>query len=234
MNDQPSHQSPGTSRRFQPNVNPLESRLLLSSQQVTFPDGSSYVFPLSSRLPRTGGVPIQSGTALTIGVGQARGNTAQFNLDGVGGATVEWNGGPTHSFTGVRATLVQIARARFNEVTFNLTGPRTSPTAFGAGLLMANSTVSAKTTAHTVHALSGNVHRTSGVAVQNGSLLTITVNAPGMNTVEISSLNSGQVVEVEWNRGHVHDFAGVSTIVVDTTTGQKDLIALDVAAAKGP
>jgi len=228
MNEQPSHQSPSTSRKFQPNVNPLESRLLLSSRQVSFPDGSSFVFPLLARLPRTGGVPIQSGTALTIGVGQPRRNTVRVALDDAGGAQANWNAGPTHSFTAVHETLVQIAGARFNQVTFNLLAPRTSGTALGAGLLMANSAVSAKSTAHSVNALR-EVARTSGTAVQSGSLLHITVDAPKMNTVELSSLNFGQVVQAEWNGGSVHDFTGVSTIIVVTTTGHKDLIALDVA-----
>ena len=69
MSDRPPHQSPGTARKFVPSVNPLESRLLLS-QQVFFPDGSHVVFPLFTRLPRTGGTALQSGTALTVGVGQ--------------------------------------------------------------------------------------------------------------------------------------------------------------------
>ena len=44
MSDQPSLQGPGPSRKFLPEVKPLESRLLLS-RQVSFPDGTSFIFP---------------------------------------------------------------------------------------------------------------------------------------------------------------------------------------------
>jgi hypothetical protein len=210
-------------------VNPLESRLLLS-QQVFFPDGSHVVFPLFSRLPRTGGTALQSGTALTVGVGQPTTNTAVFQSVGAGTLTVEWNGRQPRSFTGVDATLVQIAGARRDEVTFHLTNPRTSGTAIATGLVDATPTVSAKTLAHPVHDL-GLRSRTSGTAVQSGSVLTITVTAPKLSTVEISSLNFGQAVQAEWNGGAVHDFSGVSTIIVDLKNGRKDLVGLDVAAA---
>jgi hypothetical protein len=57
--------------------------------------------------------------------------------------------------------------------------------------------------------------------------LTITVTAPRINTVEISSLNFGQVVQAEWNGGAVHDFAGVTTINVNLKNGSRDLVGLD-------
>ena len=69
MSDQPSLQGPGPSRKFLPEVKPLESRLLLS-RRVSFPDGTSFIFPTFTHLPRTGGVSEQSGTVLGIGVGQ--------------------------------------------------------------------------------------------------------------------------------------------------------------------
>jgi hypothetical protein len=46
------------------------------------------------------------------------------------------------------------------------------------------------------------------------------------NTVEISN-SGGGAVAVEWNGGPVHSFAGIVTIVVDTETARKDLVALD-------
>ena len=52
MSDQPSPQGPGPSRKFLPEVKPLESRLLLS-RQVSFPDGTSFIFPTFIHLPRT-------------------------------------------------------------------------------------------------------------------------------------------------------------------------------------
>jgi hypothetical protein len=70
------------------------------------------------------------------------------------------------------------------------------------------------------------INRTSGVAVQSGSVLTVTVNKRTTNTVEISN-SGGGAVAVEWNGGAVHSFAGIATIVVHTQNARKDLVALD-------
>ena len=70
------------------------------------------------------------------------------------------------------------------------------------------------------------IGRTSGIAVQSGSVLTVTVNKRTSNTVEISD-SGGGAVAVEWNGGAVHLFTGVATIVVDTQNARKDLVALD-------
>ena len=62
MIDKPSHQGFAGSRKFIPQVKPLESRLLLSrSQSVSFPDGATVVFPTFVNLPRTGGAFAQDG-----------------------------------------------------------------------------------------------------------------------------------------------------------------------------
>ena len=100
MSDQPTLQGPGPSRKFLPEVKPLESRLLLS-RQVSFPDGTSIIFPTFAHLPRTGGVSEQSGSVLSIGVGQPATNTVQVTDLGQGRIQAEWNGGPVHSFTGI-------------------------------------------------------------------------------------------------------------------------------------
>jgi len=233
MSDRPFDQPPVSPRKFVPSLNPLESRLLLS-QQVFFPDGSSFVFPLFTRLPRTGGATLQSGTALTVGVGQPTTNTAVIQEDGAGNLSAQWNGRPAHSFTSIQTTLVQIGRARRDEVTFHLTNPRTGGTAFATGQLVATPRVSAETPAQSVHALRLHGPRTGGTAVQSGSVLTITVTAPKINTVAIESWNHGALVQAEWNGGAVHSFAGVDTIIVDIRNGRKDLVALDDVAAKGP
>jgi len=224
MSDRPSHQSPGTGRKFLPSVNPLESRVLLS-EVLSFADGSRFAFPFFARLPRTGGIALQGGTALTVGVGQPTTNNFHATLDGEGDATVEWNGRPAHSFTGVDATLVQTGRARSDRLTFHLTNPRTGGTALASSQVMATPEVLAKPVAHPVHSVR---FRTSGTAVQSGSVLTVTVTNPKTNTVEISSLNFGQVVQAEWNGGSVHDFMAVSTIIVVCRNGGKDLVGLDV------
>jgi hypothetical protein len=233
MSDRPSHQSPGTAGKFVPSVNPLESRLLLS-QQVFFPDGFQAVFPLFTHLPRTGGRALQSGTALTVGVGQPTVNKAVIQGVGASNATAEWNGRKVHSFADVDATLIQIGGATRDKVTFHLTNPRTSGTAVATGLLVATPAVSARALAHEVHPLPLTRLRTSGAAFQSGSVLTITLTAPKTNAVEISSQNFGQVVQAEWNGGGPHKFLDVSTIIVDIRNGRNDLVGLDVAAANGP
>jgi hypothetical protein len=224
MSDQSLHQGPGPPRKFLPEVKPLESRLLLS-RQVSFPDGTSFIFPTFVHLPRTGGVSEQSGTILGIGVGQPTTNTVQVTDDGQGGIQAKWNGGPVHSFTGIRSSIIQTERSRSNQITFNLTSTRTSPTAVAVGLHVPTDAALPGDGAHPVNA---RIHRTSGIAVQSGSALTVTVNKRTTNTVEFSN-SGGGAVAVEWNGGAVHSFAGIATIVVDTHNGTKDLVALDDA-----
>jgi hypothetical protein len=224
MSDQPSLQGPGPSRKFFPEVKPLESRLLLS-RRVSFPDGTSSIFPTFVHLPRTGGVSEQSGTVLAIGVGQRTTNTVQVTDDGQGGIQAEWNGGPVHSFTGIRSTVVQTERSRSNQITFNLTSSRTSPTAVAVGLHVPTDAVLPSDGANPQKLRDLKVLRTSGSAVQSGSVLTVTVIKPTANTVAISN-SGGGAVAVEWNGGAVHSFAGIATIVVDTQNAENDLVAL--------
>ena len=222
MSDQPSLQGPGPSRKFLPEVKPLESRMLLS-RQVSFPDGTSIIFPTFTHLPRTGGVSEQSGTILGIGIGQRTTNTVRVTDDGQGNIQAEWNGGPVHSFTSINATFIQAQRARRNQITFNLTSTRTSPAAVAAGSHVPTDAALPSENAHPVQA---RIQRTSGIAVQSSSVLTVTVNKSTTNTVAISN-SGGGAVAVEWNGGAVHSFAGVETIVVDTKNAVKDLVALD-------
>ena len=224
MSDQPSLQGPGPSRKFLPEVKPLESRLLLS-RQVSFPDGTSFIFPTFHRLPRTGGVSEQSGTVLGIGVGQPTTNTVQVTDDGQGGIQAEWNGGPVHSFTGITSSVIQTERSRSNQITFNLTSPRTGPTAVAVGSHVPTDAVLPSEGAHPQKLRVLEVRRTSGIAVQSGSVLTVTVDKRTTNTVEISN-SGGGAVAVEWNGGAAHSFAGIATIVVDTQNARKDLVAL--------
>ncbi len=222
MSDQPSLQGPGPSRKFLPEVKPLESRLLLS-RQVSFPDGTSFIFPTFMHLPRTGGVSEQSGTILGIGVGQRTTNSVQVTDDGQGGIQAEWNGGPVHSFTGISSSVIQTERSRRNQITFNLTSSRTGPTAVAVGLHVPTDVALPSEGAHPVKA---RINRTSGIGVQSGSVLTVTGNKRTTNTVEISNSGAGAVA-VEWNGGAVHSFAGIATIVVDTRNAKNDLVALD-------
>jgi len=224
MNDKPSHEGSSATRKFCPEVKLLENRVLLSqSQHVDFPDGSSFNFFLFQNLPRTGGVSMQSGSVLGIGVGQPKTNSAQVTDDGVGDDTVEWNGRPTQSFTGIKSTVIQIERAKTNTVTFHLVAPRTSPDAVAAGSNVPTDAVLASEAGHRQQLVR---LRTNGAAVQSGSLLTVTVDKTKSNIVEISN-EGGGAVAVEWNGGSAHSYTGVSTIVVDTKNAPKDLIALD-------
>ncbi len=222
MSDQPSLQGPGPSRKFLPEVKPLESRLLLS-RQVSFPDGTSFIFPTFIRLPRTGGVSEQSGSIVGIGVGQPTTNTVQVTDDGQGGIQAAWNGGPVHSFTSIKSTVIQAQRARNNQITFNLTSPRTGPTAVAVG---SHVPTDAALPSEGAHPQKLRVARTSGAAVQSGSVLTVTANKRTTNTVAISN-SGGGAVAVEWNGGAVHSFTGIATVVVDTKNARKDLVALD-------
>jgi hypothetical protein len=223
MSDKPSHQERTASRKFSPEVKLLERRLLLSQfQKVSFPGGTSFVFPPFNHLPRTGGIFAQKGSVLGIGVGQPTANTVQVTDDGQGDVQAEWNGGPDRSFTSIKATVIQTQRARTNQITFNLTGSRTGPTDVAVGSAVRTDA----TVATEGHQRNDSIRRTSGVSVQSGSVLTVTVNRPTTDTVEISNDGAG-AVEVEWNGGRVHSFTGVATIVVDTRNARKDLVALD-------
>lgn len=215
MSDQRPDQPP--SREFLPGVKPLEQRVLLSSSGSLF----THLFPL---LPRTGGVSVQRGTLLGIGVGQPTANTAQVTDDGKGDIQAAWNGGPVKSFTGLTKTIVQAERARSDQITFNLTNARTSPAAVLVGSVVP---VEAATPGRSGHALDiVHLARTSGVAVQSGSLLTVTVDRPKTNVVEITNEGAGNV-QVEWNGAPAHSFGGVETVVVDTTKARKDQVTLN-------
>jgi hypothetical protein len=242
MNDHPSHQGPGPSRKFIPDASPLESRLLLS-RQVSLPDGSTFVVPVFRHLPRTGGVSVQNGTVLGIGVGQPTTNTVQVTDDGKGNIQAEWNGGPVHSLTGIGTTAIQAERARNDQITFHLSpGDTVSAMAAAAGASFHHPGPTAGSTAielgprepaGPMNANAGGrplviIHhaRTSGTAVQTGSMLTVTVDKPTTNTVAISN-HGGGAVEVEWNGGAVHSFTGVATIVVDAKHAGDDLVAVN-------
>lgn len=225
MSSESAFRGTGCSKQFLPELKPLESRLLLS-RLVNFPDGTSVTIPALGHLPRTGGVSEQSGAVLGIGVGHAKGNSVNVSDSGKGGILAEWNGGPVHSFTSVKATVIEIERARFNQVTFNLAGPVTHPMAAEVGTRASTETPLPSEGDHPQLLRVARAPRTSGTAFQSGSVLTVTVYRSTTNNVEISNGGGGNVA-VQWNGGPVHSFAGISTIVVDTENGRNDLVALD-------
>jgi hypothetical protein len=164
---------------------------------------------------------------VAIGVGQRTSNTVQITDDGTGDVQAEWNGGLVHTFSAVRSTVIQTERARGNQLTIHLTSPRTGPTALAVGSLVATETTMPG--GGQPRDLVRNA-RTSGQAVQSGSLLTVTVNRPTSNVVQINN-EGGGAVQVEWNGGSVHSFSGIETIVVDTKNASRDQVTLDDPAA---
>jgi hypothetical protein len=74
--------------------------------------------------------------------------------------------------------------------------------------------------------------KVAGFAVQTGSELTVTVNRPTTNVVEITDKDKLGVL-VEWNGGMVHSFTGVATIVVNTRNARKDQVTLNDAGPTG-
>jgi len=219
MSDRTFHEDHGPSRKFAPELNALENRALLSSAN------HELAIRWDPHLPRTGGISVQSGAVLQIGVGHPQGNTVQINDDGAGDVQGEWNGGPVHPFTGVSSTVIQAERARSNQITFHLTGPRTSPTAVAVGSHLPTDLATSSKVGHPLRRIA----RTSGTAIQSGSILTVTVNRPTTNVVQLTNMSAG-AVQVEWNGGAVHSFTGIETIVVDTSNARKDQVTLTDAA----
>jgi hypothetical protein len=152
-----------------------------------------------------------------IGVGQPSGNTVQLNDYGAGGYSAEWNGGPFHPFKGVQAVEILTERARHNQVTIELIDRVAVPLATELGPTGRAGAGPAGSVDHF------SVRRTSGTAVQTGSVLSIMVNKQNSNAVEI--LDQGAAgVAVEWNGGTVHSFTGVMTIIVQTQRAKNDHI----------
>jgi len=126
MSDRSSDRIYGPARQYVPDVIPLEGRCLLS-RTICFPDGHCFIIP-NPTFPRTGGVAVQTGAALSIGVAaKPAASTLQITDDGAGNIQTQWDGGPVHSFSGVQAISAEVKGPRSDQVTLNLTGPLTEP-----------------------------------------------------------------------------------------------------------
>jgi hypothetical protein len=205
MSHQSSRQGPGPSRKFVPDLKPLESRFLLSSTAQT-----GLQDPIGPEPEGDRGVATQSGSVLSVVVDHSKTNTVQVTDDHAGNVQAEWNGDPTHSFTGVTATSILAERATHNQITITVTSPRTSPGAVAVGS----------------HDPTGpEPEGPRGTAVQSGPVLTVMVNRPKSNVVQLTNAGGGNV-QVEWNGGMSHSFTGVATIVVDTLRATKDQVTL--------
>jgi hypothetical protein len=171
---------------------------------------------------------IQSGTALTVGVGQRSSNTVNITDGGSGAATVEWNGRAPHSVMAFQAILVQAATSRRDRITINLG----SSTALATAGATTAATPTARTHSQVIHALRS--PRTGPIAVQTGTVLDINVTARKINQLAIENWNFGHMVQAQWSGSGVHTFTDVSTIIVVIRNGTNDFLALDNAVVKGP
>jgi hypothetical protein len=200
-------------------MDPLESRVLLS-REICFPNSECIVIP-SLRLPRTGGVAIQAQTLLSVGVGQRTLNSVQVTDDGAGTVSAKWNGRPPRSFTGVTTTVVQADRAKHDKIIFRLTGSQ------GLAITSTSGTPAVRDRATGEAAPFLRAPRLGVAAVQSGTLLTITVTARKIRSVGIVSVNSGALVQTEWNGGGaVAQFDGVRTIIVNIKNGTNQVVGL--------
>ena len=124
MSDHSSDRTHGPARQFVPDVTPLEDRRLLS-QTISFPDGHVFTLP-DIALPRTGGVAVQTGAVLRIGVADNPSfSTLQITTDGKGDVATQWDNGPVHVFHGVRAIDASLQGRAADLVHVDLTGPLT-------------------------------------------------------------------------------------------------------------
>ena len=124
MSNRSSDRDQGPARQFVPDVTPLEDRRLLS-QTISFPDGHVFIFP-DVTLPRTGGVAVQTGAALRIGVADNPSfSTLQITTDGAGDVATQWDNGPVHVFHGVQAIDASLQGRAADLVHVDMTGPLT-------------------------------------------------------------------------------------------------------------
>jgi hypothetical protein len=152
-------------------------------------------------------------------------NTVNITDQGSGAHSVEWNGNSAHEISGVHTILVQAARAGHDKINIQL----------GSMIDLASAVPSAstgrtRTDSVAIRAVKG---RTSGTAIQTGSLLTIKVTSPKINTIALESWNNGLMVDAKWNGGGVHSFSGVETIVIDIKNSSRAFVGLDEVVTQG-
>jgi hypothetical protein len=71
-----------------------------------------------------------------------------------------------------------------------------------------------------------------GLAIQTGTVLTVTVDRPTSNTVQVSNLGAGNI-DVAWDGSPVESFSGVATIDVRAEKARDDRIAFSLNADPG-
>jgi hypothetical protein len=151
-----------------------------------------------------------------IGVGQPHGNSVLILDDGSGNFRAQWNAGPVHSFIGVQTIYVTAKRARNDQVTIDLNDLSPIPPPFlprQGGRVVAEARVPISSLR-------------IGRAVQNGSELSVRVNKPTTNRVQVFDQGGG-AIQVQWNGGPIRSFTGVTTIVVQTGRARNDVITFN-------
>jgi hypothetical protein len=216
MSHRSSHQDPGPSRKFVPDVNPLENRFLLMCGP---PLGGHELLC---------GIAVQTGTVLSISVNMPTTNTVQVTDDGAGDVQADWNGGAVHSFNGVDTVHVHTEKARNVHVTFSLIGPSTITPDVAVRPHRQTDTATAHEGGDRVFRVA-TPRKHGGIAVQSGTVLTVTVNRPRTNTVQITDVGAGNI-QVAWNGGSGHSFTGVATIVVDARKARNDHVTFTESA----
>jgi hypothetical protein len=183
-------------------------------------------------------------------------NFVQVIDNGKGNILMSANSGHTQTFMGVATTIIQAQRARTDQFSFKLNdtvtavaagagstfhqpGPSTGSTAIELGSSGPRDAVTPGEIGRPLDIV--RLPKMSGHAIQGGSLLTVTVDRPKTNVVQITNEGAGNV-QVEWNGASVHSFAGdypqgptrsfagVANIVVDTRNARKDQVTLVDAA----
>lgn len=133
----------------QPCMEVLEERRLfsqvLSPQEIGFRTSGLGLGIGSLVSPRTGGIAEQVGSLLIVDlrnkVGQPGLDTATVVDDGKGDIQVNWDGGPVHSFSGVKQIVIDSAPTVTEQITLQLTGPLTAPLSVQLNLSGINNTV---------------------------------------------------------------------------------------------
>jgi hypothetical protein len=66
-----------------------------------------------------------------------------------------------------------------------------------------------------------------GEAVQTGTVVTVSVNKPTTNTVQVSEGGPGNI-QVAWNGGPLHSFTGVGTTIVQAEKARRDQVTFNL------
>ncbi len=114
--------------------------------------------------------------------------------------------------------------ARKNQFTFNLTGRAAAAINLAARPSLVSGAV-AETAASRpqIRVLHRGTAKNHGNATQSGAILSVNVDDPKGNSIQINDAGSGTIL-VAWNGGAVHSFSGITTIVVNAGKARNDQV----------